>query len=224
MGNAARSPNRSARREQTRTASARVESGRGESARVESDGVESDGVESASITPTRVEPDDTAPTGPVPSDERHQAGDSQVRLRLWLRLLRATRKVENELRERLRTRADTTLPRFDVLAALHRRPDGITMSGLSRMLMVSNGNVTGLIDRLVDDGLVHRRPVEGDRRSVEVALTDEGLAWFEAVAHEHEGWVDEILDSVSADEAQALFAPLERLAGMGKRPGMGEKR
>lgn len=209
VGNAVRSPNRPARRERTRTASARSESDT-----VESDAVESGGVESG----------DVESDGAAPTDTRQRSGESQMRLRLWLRLLRATRKVENELRERLRTRADTTLPRFDVLAALHRRPDGITMSGLSRMLMVSNGNVTGLIDRLVDDGLVHRRPVEGDRRAVEVALTDEGLAWFEAVAHEHEGWVDEILGSVSADEAQALFAPLERLAGMGKRPDMGEKR
>ena len=76
---------------------------------------------------------------------------SKARLRLWLRLLQSTRKIEAELRDRLRVNFSVTLPRFDVLAALYRKPEGMLMSELSRFLMVSNGNVTGIIDRLVAD-------------------------------------------------------------------------
>ena len=99
---------------------------------------------------------------------------SKARLRLWLRMLGVTRLVEAELRERLRQGFDTTLPRFDVLAALHRSPAGLKMSELSSVLRVSNGNVTGIVDRLVDDGLVVRVPVEGDRRAMLVRLTAQG--------------------------------------------------
>jgi DNA-binding MarR family transcriptional regulator len=140
---------------------------------------------------------------------------SKQKLRLWLRLLRATRRVENDLRERLRTQHDTTMPRFDVLAALYREPAGLKMSALSRMMMVSNGNVTGIVDRLVEDGLLERVAIAGDRRAILVRLTDEGRDYFAALATEHEGWVNEIMSSVSPEEADALFEPLERLAGMG---------
>ena len=82
--------------------------------------------------------------------------DSKERLRLWIRMLRASRTIEAELRERLRQEFDTTLPRFDVMAALYRAPEGMLMSSLSRFLLVSNGNVTGIVDRLVSEGLVTR--------------------------------------------------------------------
>ncbi|MEO1292338.1 MAG: MarR family transcriptional regulator, partial [Pseudomonadota bacterium] len=113
----------------------------------------------------------------------------KLRLRLWLQMLRATRHIENEIREKLRTEHDTTLPRFDVMAALHRRPLGLKMSELSRMLMVSNGNVTGIVDRLVKEGLVTRDTVAGDRRATRVSLTEAGRAEFEAMAAEHAGWI-----------------------------------
>ncbi|TIS81978.1 MAG: MarR family transcriptional regulator, partial [Mesorhizobium sp.] len=82
---------------------------------------------------------------PVPS------GPGKDRLRLWIRLLRASRTIEAELRERLKKEFDTTLPRFDVMAALYRAPEGMLMSDLSRFLLVSNGNVTGIVDRLVSE-------------------------------------------------------------------------
>ena len=82
---------------------------------------------------------------------------SRQKLRLWLRLLKTSRAVEAELRERLRLTFGTTLPKFDVMAALERQPAGLTMTELSRFLMVSNGNVTGIVDRLVAEGLVVRR-------------------------------------------------------------------
>ncbi len=115
---------------------------------------------------------------------------SKQRLRLWIRLLRVTRFIEGEIRERLRREMDTTLPRFDVMAALSRADAPMTMSELSRYLMVSNGNVTGIIDRLVDDGLVSRTPLEGDRRSNLVALTEAGENSFVEMAAAHESWVD----------------------------------
>ena len=83
---------------------------------------------------------------------------SKEKLRLWIRLLRTSRIIEGELRDRLSQEFDTTLPRFDVMAALYRTPDGMLMSDLSRFLLVSNGNVTGIVDRLVSEGLVQRGP------------------------------------------------------------------
>ena len=101
---------------------------------------------------------------------------SKRRLKLWIRMLAVTRSSESGLREFLRLTHDTTLPRFDVLAALYRRRDGVTMSELSRMLLVSNGNATAVVDRLEKDGLVRRTQSDQDRRTVFVGLTPEGLA------------------------------------------------
>jgi len=137
---------------------------------------------------------------------------SKQRLRLWLRMLRATRSIENELRERLRTHHATTLPRFDVLAALYRNQEGLKMSELGRVLMVSNGNITGIIDRLVDDGWVARKPIAGDRRATRVALTAKGYDQFHAMAAEHEAWVNDIMSGLDASELAELLPPLERLA------------
>ncbi|TPI29963.1 MarR family transcriptional regulator [Mesorhizobium sp. B3-1-6] len=135
------------------------------------------------------------------------AGPGKDRLRLWIRLLRASRTIEAELRERLKKEFDTTLPRFDVMAALYRVPEGMLMSDLSRFLLVSNGNVTGIVDRLVSEGLVTRARRNGDRRTSMVRLTEEGTRSFAAIAAAHESWVGELLGNVSEDEAR-------RLAGM----------
>ena len=140
------------------------------------------------------------------------SGLSKQRLRLWLRMLRATRSIENELRERLRIHHATTLPRFDVLAALYRNQEGLKMSELGRVLMVSNGNITGIIDRLVDDGWVARKPIAGDRRATRVALTAKGHDQFHAMAAEHEAWVNDIMAGLDASELAELIPPLERLA------------
>ncbi|RWM05548.1 MAG: MarR family transcriptional regulator [Mesorhizobium sp.] len=135
------------------------------------------------------------------------AGPGKDRLRLWIRLLRASRTIEAELRERLKKEFDTTLPRFDVMAALYRVPEGMLMSDLSRFLLVSNGNVTGIVDRLVSEGLVARARRNGDRRTSMVRLTEEGVKSFAEIAAAHENWVGELLGNVSEDEAR-------RLAGM----------
>jgi len=135
--------------------------------------------------------------------------DSKERLRLWIRLLRASRTIEAELRERLKKEFDTTLPRFDVLAALYRVPEGMLMSDLSRFLLVSNGNVTGIIDRLVSEGLVARARRNGDRRTSMVRLTDAGTEAFQAIAAAHETWIEELLGGVSVDETRRLAAMLK---------------
>lgn len=133
---------------------------------------------------------------------------SKERLRLWLRLLSAQRSIENEVRERLRVEHDTTLPRFDVMAALYRSEQGLKMSELSGELKVSNGNVTGIVDRLVNDGLIVREPVPGDRRAMMVRLTQKGRETFAGMAAEHEIWISDLLASVGADEAAALAGRL----------------
>lgn len=137
---------------------------------------------------------------------------SKARLRLWLRLLKAQRRIEAELRERLRTEYGSTLPRFDVLAALSRSQNGLRMSELSDVLMVSNGNVTGIVDRLVDDGTVVRVPVDGDRRAMRVCLTDKGAAYFATLAAQHEGWVSDLFADFSEAEAEETAAALQALS------------
>lgn len=134
---------------------------------------------------------------------------SKTRLRLWLRILKTSRLIENEVREKLREEFDSTLPRFDVMAALYRVEAGLRMSDLSSELRVSNGNVTGIVDRLVSDGLIVRVPVDNDRRAMIVRLTNAGRELFQRMATKHESWVDEILGGLSTAEATRLMATLE---------------
>ncbi len=138
-------------------------------------------------------------------------GLSKQRLRLWVNLLRTTRLIEADLREEMRTAYRTTLPRFDVLSALERHAGGLLMGELSRHLMVSNGNVTGIVERLVSDGLVERLAVEGDRRAILVRLTQAGAAAFAAMAAEHEDWVDRRLAAIGHDEAQTVIDTLSSI-------------
>lgn len=133
------------------------------------------------------------------------------RLKMWIRLLGVTRAAEGELREFLRVQHGTTLPRFDVMAALYRRREGVTMSELSRMLLVSNGNATAVVDRLEADGLVRRSPSETDRRTVFVALTAEGLAQFEVLALGHEAEVSRMFGGLSEADLDALTEILKRM-------------
>ena len=136
---------------------------------------------------------------------------SKRRLKMWIRLLGVTRAAESHLREFLRVQHDTTLPRFDVLAALYRRREGVTMSELSRMLLVSNGNATTVVDRLENDGLVRRTPSETDRRTVFVALTPEGLRQFEVLATQHEAEVSRLFANLSEADLDVLTDILKRM-------------
>jgi DNA-binding MarR family transcriptional regulator len=136
---------------------------------------------------------------------------SKRRLKLWIRLLGVTRSAESGLREYLRVRHDTTLPRFDVMAALYRRREGVTMSELSRMLLVSNGNATAVVDRLEADDHVRRTSSETDRRTVHVTLTPAGLSAFEAMAEGHEAEVARLFAGVSEEELDQMTAILKRM-------------
>lgn len=118
-------------------------------------------------------------------------GEDKAALRLWLRLLSCTTLLEQQLRSRLRQHFGITLPQFDVLAELDRLDKPQTMTELSRHLMVSNGNLTGVVDRLERDGLVERRPSQTDRRVLHLALTPSGRQRFQEVAQAHERWLVE---------------------------------
>ena len=136
---------------------------------------------------------------------------SKRRLKMWIRLLGVTRQAEGQLREFLRLGHATTLPRFDVMAALWRRREGVTMTELSRMLLVSNGNATAVVDRLEKDGLVRRLPSQTDRRTVYVALTEQGVASFDTLAAEHEAEINRIFNEIGDEDLEALTAVLKRL-------------
>lgn len=131
-------------------------------------------------------------------------------LRLWLRLLTCTTLMEGEIRTRLRRDFHTTLPRFDLLAALDRAPGGITLGEVSRRMMVSNGNVTGLATRLEAEGLVERRAQPGDRRAQLLRLTPKGRREFARQSTAHEGWVADLLGGLPIASRTTLFSLLDR--------------
>ena len=131
-------------------------------------------------------------------------------LRLWLRLLTCTALAEGEIRRRLRVEFGTTLPRFDLLAALDRAPDGLTLGDVSRRMMVSNGNVTGLAARMEAEGLVERRLDQGDRRAFRLRLTPAGQRAFSRQSRAHESWVAELFGSLVPEDGQALHHLLGR--------------
>ncbi|MBN8966588.1 MAG: MarR family transcriptional regulator [Rhizobiales bacterium] len=136
--------------------------------------------------------------------------DHKTELRLWLRLLTCTTLIENEVRRRLRGAFDITLPRFDLLAQLDRAPGGMTLGELSQRMMVSNGNITGLVDRLVEQGLVRRRPSPRDRRVQIVSLTPVGRRTFRAMAYVNADWVGEIFAGLTPQDIDVLMPLLAK--------------
>ena len=143
-------------------------------------------------------------------ESRMHDGDHQA-LRLWLRLLACTTRIEDQIRQRLRNEFGTTLPRFDLLAQLERSPDGLTMRELSQRLMVTGGNVTGITDQLVAEGLVERVDVEGDRRAYRVRLTSRGRKLFDEMAAEHEAWIVAAFEGLSPREVESLHKLLGKV-------------
>ena len=139
------------------------------------------------------------------------SADDGLELRVWLRLLTCSTLIEHGVRQGLHRSFDTTLPRFDVLAQLQRAGKPLSMGDLSRRLMVTNGNVTGLVDRLKSEGLVDRRRSDGDRRVQIVSLTQAGAASFERMAADNRRWVTGMMAGLSRQEKDALFALLGRL-------------
>ncbi|HXW30770.1 MAG TPA: MarR family transcriptional regulator [Xanthobacteraceae bacterium] len=137
-------------------------------------------------------------------------GDHEAELRLWLRLLTCSTLIEGEIRRRLREVFGVTLPRFDLMAQLDKAPAGMTLGELSQRMMVSNGNVTGLTERLVAAGLVDRRPSPNDRRAQIVSLTAEGRRAFRAMARDHGTWIAEIFAELAPSDVAALMRLLSR--------------
>jgi DNA-binding MarR family transcriptional regulator len=136
--------------------------------------------------------------------------DHAEELRLWLRLLTCTNLIEGEIRSRLRARFDVTLPRFDLMAQLDKAPDGMTLSDVSKRMMVSNGNVTGLVERLVESGHLDRRTSASDRRVQVIRLTKLGRAEFRKMAAEHEGWIADMFSDLTPKDVRELMRLLAR--------------
>ena len=143
--------------------------------------------------------------------ETRATSDDHQALRLWLRLYACTSLIEGRVRRRLQSRFATTLPRFDLMAQLERAPEGLRMSELSGRLMVTGGNVTGLVDSLEDEGLVVRAADGADRRALRVKLTREGRRVFRTMATEHERWIIEMFAGLSARDARSLADQLQAL-------------
>lgn len=137
--------------------------------------------------------------------------EHRTELRLWLRLLTCANMIEAEIRTRLRERFATTLPRFDLMAQLERAQDGMLLGELSRRMMVSNGNLTGLVERLVQEKLVERQVSEADRRAAIVRLTPHGRAVFAEMAAEHSEWIAELVGGLDSTEQSALWLQLGAL-------------
>ncbi len=132
-------------------------------------------------------------------------------LKLWLRLLACSTQIESEIRRRLRQRFGISLSRFDYMAQLYRQPDGLRMKDLSRHLMVTGGNVTGLTDELEREGMVAREGSPTDRRAWIVRLTEHGRSAFATMAEEHERWLLELFAGLGSGQAQQLYQHLGAL-------------
>lgn len=150
-------------------------------------------------------------------ESRVTASDHSA-LKLWLRLLTCTNLIEKQVRRSLRSEFDSTLPRFDLLAQLEREPAGLKMMDLSRRLMVTSGNITGLADQLESEGLVERVAQSGDRRATVLRLTELGTRRFNDMARRHERWIVDLCSGLSRQEQQQLYAALGQLKQGLSRP------
>lgn len=148
----------------------------------------------------------------TPVDLETSAGESDHEaLRLWLRLLTCTTLIEGDIRSRLRQDFAVTLPRFDLMSQLDRHPEGLKMGELSRRMMVTGGNVTGITDQLQQEGLVTREALPTDRRAYLIRLTPAGREAFSRMARAHETWVEQLFSGLAETDRRALFRLLGRL-------------
>lgn len=139
------------------------------------------------------------------TDDHHQS------VRLWLRMLACTNLIEGEVRRRLRAEFGTTLPRYDLMSQLERHPEGLKMSELSKRMMVTGGNVTGITDQLVAEGCVVRDANPQDRRAYLLKLTPKGRRIFGAMAHAHEPWIIELFGGLTESDKDRLQSQLAAL-------------
>jgi DNA-binding MarR family transcriptional regulator len=146
-----------------------------------------------------------------PDAETRLHDDHHLSVRLWLRMLACTNRVESFVRQNLQLKFQTTLPRFDLMAQLERAPQGLKMSELSQRMMVTGGNVTGITDGLEKEGLVIRQVDPTDRRVFHVRLSAEGQRQFRRMAAEHEQWVIELFAGMSVKHKNQLVDLLGEL-------------
>jgi DNA-binding MarR family transcriptional regulator len=152
-------------------------------------------------------------SSPVAAPDREtiaRAGDHRA-LRLWLRLLTCTQLIERQVRSRLREQFATTLPRFDLMAQLARHPEGLKMGELSRLLMVTGGNVTAIVDQLEGEGLVERVDEPADRRAFRIHLTRAGERSFAEMARAHEEWIVQLFAGMAKREQDELLRLLAKV-------------
>src|SRR3954464_9097109 len=154
--------------------------------------------------------DSETKAGETPEDHGNE-------LRLWLRLLTCTTLIEGEVRSRLRERFDVTLPRFDLMAQLDKAPDGMTLSDISRRMMVSNGNVTGLVERLCESGHLDRRTSDQDRRVQVIRLTKLGRAEVRKTAAQHELWIADMFSDLAPKDVRELMRLLAKTKASAQR-------
>jgi DNA-binding MarR family transcriptional regulator len=155
---------------------------------------------------------ETPGSGHAGIDQESRArGSDHEALRLWLRLLTCTNLIEGRIRARLRASFDCTLPRFDLMAQLDRHPEGLKMGEISKRLMVTGGNVTGITDQLVKEGLVTREGLPQDRRATLVKLTPAGRKAFQRMAEEHERWIVGLFSELGEKERKQLHGLLGEL-------------
>jgi len=165
--------------------------------------------------------DDRSPPIDRETTAQLRPGDHKAELRLWLRMLTCATLIETGVRRRLRDSFDVTLPRFDLMAQLDKTPDGLTLGALSQRMMVSNGNVTSIVEALVLQGLVDRRAAPRDRRAQVVSLTADGRKAFRRMASAHEDWIAATFAGLSTEETEQLMALLGR-AKLSARKAFGD--
>ena len=132
-------------------------------------------------------------------------------LRLWLRILTCSTLIDTEVRRRLREEFETTLPRFDLLAQLERTPEGMLLSVMSRRMMVSAGNLTALVERMVEIGHIRRESSSADRRAQIIKMTPAGRSFFRKMAKRHGEWISELFGGISDSDRSALLSRLGTL-------------
>lgn len=147
----------------------------------------------------------------VPDVESRLTADNHQSLKLWLRMLSCTTLIETEIRSRLRLEFGITLPRFDLMAQLDRHPEGLRMGELSKRMMVTSANVTGIANLLEQESLVLREPVPGDGRAFSLKLTASGRRAFKRMAARHEGWIIELMGGLKEQERTTLITLLSTM-------------
>jgi len=142
---------------------------------------------------------------------------SNIEVRIWIRMLTLHGKVYSRLNRTFLDRFGISLAKFDVLAQLDRFGDDLSQGELSQRLKVTGGNVTGLVRRLVADGLVTRKMSASDRRSFVVRLTPNGRELFRAARDMHDELLRDWFGDLSPDELAAALASLNLLSSQAQK-------